>query len=93
MYIIYINILYIVQNDIQIDRLSVSICFYILFSGGVKGLKISQEKIRSCKFKILNAQLADDVVLRGGGLLAFSTMIYRLPKRRYKNNIIGIYII
>ena len=31
---------------------------------------MSQEKIRSCKFKILNAQLADDVVLRGGGLLA-----------------------
>lgn len=26
-----------------------------------------EEKIRSCKFKILNAQLADDVVLRGGG--------------------------
>ena len=27
----------------------------------------AKEKIRSCKFKILNAQLAEDVVLRGGG--------------------------
>ncbi|CAE7915453.1 EFTUD2 [Symbiodinium necroappetens] len=37
------------------------------FQWATKEGPLCDEKIRSCKFKILNAQMAEDAVLRGGG--------------------------
>ncbi|CAK9019432.1 116 kDa) (U5-116 kDa) [Durusdinium trenchii] len=51
------------------------------FQWATKEGPLCDEKIRSCKFKILNAQLADDVVLRGGGSsVAYSAFLLATPR-------------
>eukprot|EP00913_Durusdinium_trenchii_P001995 g1845.t1 len=57
------------------------------FQWATKEGPLCDEKIRSCKFKILNAQLADDVVLRGGGQIiptarrvAYSAFLLATPR-------------
>jgi len=57
------------------------------FQWATKEGPLCDEKIRSCKFKILNAQLAEDVVLRGGGQIiptarrvAYSAFLLATPR-------------
>ncbi|OLP78870.1 116 kDa U5 small nuclear ribonucleoprotein component [Symbiodinium microadriaticum] len=57
------------------------------FQWATKEGPLCDEKIRSCKFKILNAQMAEDAVLRGGGQIiptarrvAYSAFLLATPR-------------
>jgi len=57
------------------------------FQWATKEGPLCDERIRSCKFKILNAQLADDPVMRGGGQIiptarrvAYSAFLLATPR-------------
>jgi len=57
------------------------------FQWATKEGPLCDEKIRSCKFKIMNAELADDAVMRGGGQIiptarrvAYSAFLLATPR-------------
>jgi U5 small nuclear ribonucleoprotein component len=74
----------------EVDKSLLSTCKESLVQGfqwACKEGPLCDEKIRSCKFKVLNAQLANDPVLRGGGQIiptsrrvAYSAFLLATPR-------------
>jgi len=74
----------------EVDKTLLGSCKESLVQGfqwATKEGPLADERIRSCKFKILNAQLAQDTVMRGGGQLiptarrvAYSAFLLATPR-------------